>query len=248
MSGFGQTIQNYKKLKAKLKMQKYSGALISLEGISGVGKSYFGKIVTKKLQKLDYKITLVSDLYDYNSDDIGRRILDILLSTNDKFFRIGYPVVEALLLSAMKFYEIEKWIIPALKDAQIVIEDRSVDSVAIYSAILINQQFPEKDILETYDQLYDIRKQWGILPDLTIYMKDDFDTALHRAELRNQEKYKKDEVNLLIKVSEIYDIIAQKHKNRIKVFDTTNLSTAKIVKELIHLCLQQIKYKDNDAN
>ena len=226
---------------------KYPGNLISFEGISGVGKSFFSKSVTKGLQDLGHKAILISDLYNYNSDDIGKQILDVLLSTNDKFFRIGYPVVEGLLLSAIKFYEIEKWILPALKKSQIVIEDRSIDSVAIYSAVLINQQFPEKNILKTYDQFYEIRKQWGVLPDFTIYIKGDFNTALQRAEARNQEKYKKDEITLLAKVSEIYDIIARKYKDRITVFNTIDLSPEKITKKLIYLCLQQIRRKENES-
>lgn len=237
-----------RQMQAKTKnTSKYPGTLISLEGISGVGKSFFGKFVARKLQELGHKVTLISDLYDYDSNDIGKQILDILLSTNDKFFRIGYPVVEGLLLSALKFYEIEKWILPALKKGQVVLEDRSIDSVAIYSAVLINQQFPEKDILKTYDQLYKIRKQWGILPDFTIYIKNDFNTALQRAETRNQDKYKKDEIALLAKISEIYDIIAQKHKDRISILNTMHLSPEKITKKLIHLCLQQIKYKNNES-
>jgi len=224
---------------------RHLGTLISLEGISGVGKSFFGKLVTQRLRGLGYKVILISDLYEYKNNDIGKRILDILLSTNDKFFRIGYPITEALLLSALKSYEIEKWMVPALKDGQIVLEDRSIDSVAIYSAILINQQFPERSVLKTYNQLYNIRKQWGVLPDFTIYIKDNFSTALQRAETKNKKRYRKDEIELLKKASETYDTIAQKHKDRIRILNAINLSPEKIIKKLTNLCLQQIKHNTN---
>lgn len=222
---------------------KHHGILISFEGISGVGKSFFCKLAAAKLTDLDYKTTLISDLYDYDNQDIGKQILNILLSTKDKFFRIGYPKVEAMLLSAMKFYELEKWILPALKKGKIVLEDRSIDSVAIYSAILAKERFPETNTLKMYKQLFNLRKEWGILPDLTIYIKDNFNNALQRAEKRNKEKYKKDEIELLSKVSAMYDIIAQKHKNRIVVLNTTNLSRQEITKQIVELCLKQVKSK-----
>jgi len=232
-------------MKKNNKLSSFPGTLISIEGISGTGKSCFGRIAAEKLQKLGYKVIFISDLMGYGRNDLGKMIMDILKSTNDKFFRIGYPMIEAMLILSVKIYEMEKWILPALKKNNIVIEDRSVDTVAIYSAVLINKKYPEKDILQIYKQIYDNWNYWSVLPELTIYLKGKFNKALKRAEDRNKEKYKKDEIELLKKVSKIYDLISVKQKKRIKCLNTTNLKPEEIANRIKDICLKYIKEKND---
>lgn len=222
----------------------YPGTLISLEGISGTGKSHFGKLAVKHLQDSGYKVLFVNDLMKYEENDLGKRIIDILSSTNDKFFRIGFPIIESMLLSSVKLYEMEEWIKPALDSGYIVIEDRSVDTVAIYSAILINKKHPERDIFETYKTLYANWQEWNIIPDSTIYIKGSFEDAIRRSEERNGEQYKADELELLKKASVMYDAISRQYKQRIEVIDTDGLRSEDIVEKIETLCLKHANEKD----
>jgi len=201
-------------------------------------------MAAQQLQDSGYEVLFINDLMKYEKDDLGKRVLDILSSTNDKFFRIGFPVIESMLLSSVKIYEMEKWILPALKSGYIVMEDRSVDTVAIYSAILINKRYPERDIFATYKNLYDNWQNWNIIPEFTVYIKGSFAEAIKRSEERNGEKYDKDELELLEEASRTYDAVAREYKKRIKVIETDNLQPEDIVKEIKQLCLNHINEKD----
>ena len=231
-------------MKKNNKSQNYPGTLISIEGISGTGKSHFGKMAVEKLRKAGHKVIFISDLMGYDRNDLGSRIMDILKSTNDKFFRIGYPTIEAMLILSVKMYEMEKWILPALKKNNIVIEDRGVDTVAIYSAVLVSKKNREKDILTIYNNIYDNWRYWGVLPELTVYLKGRFNEAIKRAEDRNKEIYKKDEIELLKQVSKIYDLNCIKQKKRIKMLDTSDLKPEEIVNKIVDICLKYIKEKN----
>ena len=99
------------------------GRYITIEGLEGVGKTYF--------------IERLSDVYaipDTSLDGFGLKILESIRG-KDIFFRHGYPLSEFLVFFAAELYEIEKKAMPALKKNKIVVQDRGVDSNVLYASL-----------------------------------------------------------------------------------------------------------------
>src|SRR5258706_55721 len=111
------------------------GFLVSLEGISGAGKTYFTKKLTAMLD--DKTTRFVSELSERSGKGLDSQIISVLHHTGDRFFRSGMPLAETFLLLALKMADYEAHIADALQRGLTVVEDRSIDTVAIYQAILL---------------------------------------------------------------------------------------------------------------
>ena len=114
------------------------GLLVSLEGISGVGKSYFEDKLKSVLK--NENVIFISEIIDRKKQGFDLKIIDLLKSTGSKFFDSGYPITETFLLLALKMYDYEKMIKDSLEN-NIVIENRSIDTIAIYQAFLLNKYY-----------------------------------------------------------------------------------------------------------
>lgn len=110
------------------------GVLCSLEGISGVGKSYLAHILKEVM--VDVPVTFVSEVVDRHGRELDREIIAVLAASKDRFFRGGKPLTETFLLLALKMFDFETCIAPFLAEGHVVIEDRSLDTIAIYQALI----------------------------------------------------------------------------------------------------------------
>src|SRR5579884_2812853 len=170
------------------------GVLISLEGISGCGKTY---IVTKLQASLrEIPLTFIKEVADRKGDGLDLRIITLLSNSQDRFFRMGAPLTETFLLLALKMYDFEAMISPTLTQGGIVVEDRSIDTIAVYQSLLLWPHDQER-WLAAANTIYDQATAWRRPPDITFLLEDDFNTALCRAQQRSKRSFNSDEVTVL---------------------------------------------------
>lgn len=206
-----------------------NGLLVSLEGISGAGKTYLTK---KLISALDEKTTLfVSELSDRSGNGLDKRIIGVLHHTGDRFFRSGMPLAEMFLLLALKMADYEAHIADALRRGLTVVEDRSIDTVAIYQAILL---VPDASAarLDIANRIYAMGAQWRHPPDVTFLVEDDFDQCITRAEQRQQQRFSDDELQLLRNAADLYAQYAPGHARRIVRLDRRSMREDEIVRRI----------------
>jgi dTMP kinase len=202
------------------------GVFASFEGISGVGKSFF----CEQLQTIsqDLPIKFVSEIIDRHGDSMDSRIITLLRESGDRFFQNPYPLTTTFLLFAHTMYDAEAKIRPALTDGHILIKDRYIDSVAVYQALLLCPHSFEQQIALA-NELYQIGTRWYPAPDVTFLIEDKFDTAIHRAQERNGDCYRADELAILSGAAQLYDIYAQQHPSRIVRLNRQHMTNHTIV-------------------
>lgn len=182
-----------------------SGLLVSLEGISGVGKTYYEKLLHKSLQ--NEKVLFLSEITDRTGSNLDNKIITTLKSTKSKFFDSGFPLTETFLLLALKMFDYENIIRDALDKNYIVIENRSIDTIAIYQAILLCSDNGQ-EILTKMINIFDLAARYRKVPDITFLLVDDFNVSVKRAENRDNYKYTKKELYVLKKAYELYNTIS----------------------------------------
>lgn len=192
-------------------MQK-QGLFVSFEGISGVGKSF----LCQQLRTVchDLPIRFISEIIDRHGDNIDTRIIALVRESGDRFFQNPYPLTTTFLLFALAMHDTEAKIGPALADGQILIKDRYIDTLAVYQAILLCPNSFEQQVVLA-NELYQIGTRWCPAPDITFLVEDDFDTAIQRAQQRNGDCYREDELAILSNAARLYDAYAQHHTSRI---------------------------------
>ena len=208
------------------------GFLVSLEGISGCGKTYFLKKIREELE--DFPTTFVNEISDRTGNGLDKIIIDILTRTGDRFFRLGYPLTETFLIIALKMFDCESTISKALSEGKLVVEDRSIDTIAIYQAILLNQSNSEnyEKILNTANKICALVTEWRRLPDLTFLLKVNFDVAICRTQKRLGRELADNELALLRTAAKIYEMYAAQHQHRIVQLDTDSMDNAQVLEEI----------------
>jgi len=164
-------------------MKKYSGKLISIEGIEGCGKSTLAKNLSSALKKAGRQVLLTREPGD---TCIGPQIRQILC---DPKFKICAKT-EFLLFAADRAEHFQEKIIPALDEGVFVISDRMGDSSVAY------QGYGRELDVEIIKNI----NTWAmnsITPDLVVYLRLDVHTAISRVANRGEslstfEQEKKD--------------------------------------------------------
>jgi dTMP kinase len=216
----------------------HRGPLVSVEGISGVGKSYL-------MQRL------ADDLIGHNAEplvleefsarqqpgrrDLGRDLLQVLISASggDRFLRGGHLATETLSLLAIKMFDYETSR-NHLARGRTVIEGRSLHTVAIYQSII--QSPNDEGALEEAREILGIASQWRPLPDLTILITDDIDVAVRRTEERERRPLTAGELRIHHRAAALYQKIAADDPGRIRVLDrrlSNETSAIQLMKEWI---------------
>jgi dTMP kinase len=195
--------------------------LASIEGISGSGKTY----LVEKLAKLmrETPTVFLSELSERRNGRLDYGIIQALQLTGDRFFRSGEPRAVTFLLLALKIWDYEALVAPTLRNGGIVVEDRSIHTIAVYQAILLNPVTPELR-LATVNELLTLARNWRALPDVTFLVELDFDTALERAERRNSAPYTAEERALLADAAALYSQMADQHPEQFVRCDRRKLS------------------------
>ncbi|PKK97426.1 MAG: dTMP kinase [Tenericutes bacterium HGW-Tenericutes-3] len=180
---------------------------ITFEGGEGTGKTTLIKDIAEILsQSHDVKTSR-----EPGGSMIAEAIRDIIL--NPKYKGVT-PYTEALLLAASRAQHLDEIILPALKNNQIVLCDRYLDSSLAYQAYARDLGF---DFVLNINQFATYH-----MPDLTFYI--DLDPTVGMARISHREKYDRlDQETVLFhqKVRQGYLKIAQMYPNRIVTIDGT---------------------------
>ncbi|MFE3166607.1 dTMP kinase [Streptomyces sp. NPDC059224] len=205
------------------------GVLVSIEGISGTGKSYLARMAA---QRLDAPLLVEEFSRRRQRGDLGSRIVAALAEAAgaDRFLRGGFPASETLLLLAVQMHTWETVRAP-LHDGRTVLEGRSLHSVAVYQAAALH---PGDDAaaLERARALMREATAWRPAPDVTVLLTDDLTTALDRAEQRDGRPISPAERAVHERCSHLFQALAQDDP-RVRVVDRVALPDPEAAAERI---------------
>lgn len=169
-----------------------AGRLISVEGISGVGKTTLAEPLADLLRRQGQRVLSLegfSQRAGAAGHDLGRAILRALTgaAAGDPFLRGGHPASETLLLLAVKTYDYEQHCIPALRDGCVVIESRSLHTTAVYQALILHPADDRQALTEAC-AILKLAARFRPLPDLTLLLADDVTACIERLEQRDRRR------------------------------------------------------------
>lgn len=194
------------------------GPLISVDGITGIGKSY---LTGRALDPLDDKPVLLEEFSQrtHGRGGLGVDLLRALreASAGDPFLRGGTPTAEALILLAIKRHDLDT-AIPELVSGRAIIEGRSVDSTAVCQALLLHPD--DRDAgLETAIALLELASAYRPLPDRTILITDDAANAVVRAQQRDDCVFTDEQVVFMREACALFECVAATDPARYRVVD-----------------------------
>ena len=206
------------------------GRLLSLEGISGTGKTFYRKKLEETIQNKE-NIIFIKEVFDEAQDGLNKKIFSALYHTEDRFFNMGVPLTETMLLLARSMYKYESTIKKYMDSGNIVIEDRSIDSIALYQAILIAEKNGGNP-MEIAEKIYSFAQNFRPLPEKTFLLYGNSNLAISRAEKRDGVPYKPEALNLLKAVEKFYQIYANNHPERFVKLNIEELSQEQIIRKM----------------
>lgn len=146
---------------------KTRGCFITLEGVDGCGKSTQAAALQKLLTQFGYTVRRTREP---GGCPIAEEIRKIVLAKEDGGM---CPETEALLFAAARAQHVREVILPAVKNGEIVLCDRFVDSSIVYQG---NARGLAKSWIESINQA---ALKEG-LPDVTLYLRMSHTEALKR--------------------------------------------------------------------
>ncbi|MBC9718430.1 thymidylate kinase [Streptomyces sp. TRM66268-LWL] len=198
------------------------GPLISVEGTTGVGKTY---LTGRAVERLHDKPLLLDGFAARTNErpGLGRALLRGLCEAaqGDPFLRGGTPMAEALLLMAIKRHDLDT-VLPDLAGGRTVVEGRSVDSTAVCQAALLHPN-DQDAALETAVSLLHLAASYRPLPDLTILVTDDARAAVSRAQQRDRCIFTAEQVLFMQQASLLYERVAATDPGRYRIVDRRHI-------------------------
>lgn len=208
--------------------------LVSVEGVNGVGKTYLTRLVVPHFAGEILALEGFTERSRSEMPDLGREMIRALMteSGGDPFLRSGHPGTETLLLLAIKAYDWERYCRPALASGQIVIEGRSVHSTAIYQALIMNPGNDRKARAEAAG-LLELAATWRPLPDLTLLVLDQVESAIARLERRDGRHCTPEERWMHHRADRLYRQMATADPGRFEIVDLAREGTHLAVEQMV---------------
>jgi dTMP kinase len=215
----------------------HRGRLISIEGLSGVGKTHLTKRLLAQHPD-DGQLVLLEEFSQRTQSDrsdLGRDLLRALkaAANGDHFLRSGHPGTETLLLLAIKMFDYEAGCAAVLAQGRTVIEGRSAHSIAVYQSLIACAD--EAAAYEYAKVILDLAASWRPLPDLTILITDDVTTALNRAETRDSIRYTDEQRRLHHRAAALFTRLAADDPHRVTVLDRRRLIADALIDHMADL-------------
>ena len=204
------------------------GYFISFEGIDGSGKSTQIQRLADFLRSLSFDIVVTREP---GGSVGGEEIRKLLLQGDvDRWS----AETEILLFTAARRDHLERIILPAIKNGQIIICDRFTDSTRMYQGM----RGPKlKKLVDMLD-----KEVIGHDPDLTILIDIDPEIALRRAKSREtvEERFEDFGLELQKKMRKGFLNLSKQFSNRISVIDG-HQSEDNVSKEICSLVKAKLK-------
>jgi dTMP kinase len=214
------------------------GLFITLEGLEGAGKSTQAKLLTDKLTKAGYPVTLVREPGGTN---VGEAIRGLLA---DPKYDDMSPLAEVFLFAASRTQLVQQVIRPKLGEGTIVICDRFTDATLAYQGY-------GRGVHHT--QLREINDicAWGVHPDVTFLLDIEPARGLSRVRTRSVEtltkldRFENLDLDFFEKVRDGYIELAQEEPFRFRVVDAT-VEVEPLSKKIFDLAMDMVKKKIPD--
>jgi len=180
---------------------------VTLEGIEGSGKSTQAKLLKEFLELKGYRVTLTREP---GWGALGKLIRRMLLEEREMELD---PIAELCLFCADRAQHVKDFILPKLKEGEIVICDRFYDSTIVYQGyarrldLRLVKNLAKASALDTH-------------PKLTLLLNIPVKKSLSRLQQRD-EKTKLDEEPLDFheRVRQGYMLIAKNDPTRVKILN-----------------------------
>lgn len=207
---------------------------LSVEGVNGVGKTYLAQRVAERLGP---RCVRLAELTDHEPDRLPGRIIAAMAGAGGTFLRTGHPLTETLTLIALKVREYEHIQRDSDLHDVVVLEDRGIDTVAVYqAAILAGATASVSQALEIAQQVYRTAGEWRPLPQRTVLLTDELDACVDRFATRTGTPVSADDRALIAQVHELYLAQASAEPDRFVVIDRAGRAEAQVVDDLEHQC------------
>lgn len=233
--------------------KRYPGVKISFEGVDGSGKTTQILLIRNYLRKMGYNVFRAPDNSDASGKGLDGRILTILREKKDRFFRIGYPVTENLLLASRAAYLDEVETIPKLESGFIVLADRDVDTFIAYGIPALRESYPHEDPSKLMDWMILVTSLGRTWPDLTILFKPNLDRFLPRATVgvygtHQKENFNPEDWAFMKQVAIYYEWLRDKFPERIRILDAINKNKEEVFEELLHVIVPFLEERNVPKN
>ncbi|WP_190085313.1 ATP-binding protein [Streptomyces longisporoflavus] len=196
---------------------------VSLEGPNGVGKSHLARCLARRLGP---GCTLAPELSDLPRDGLAPALVTALAAGGDPFLRGDAPLARTLTLLALKARLWEQFTTTGQHPA-VVLEDRGVDTVAVYQAAIIAGTGASDAALHgEMDRIYAAATAMRPLPDLTLLLMDDLAACARRYALRTGGPLQPADRALSDCAVRLYRHRAAQEPGRIKLVNRRGLSEA----------------------
>lgn len=216
---------------------------VTMEGIEGVGKTYLARRLG---QLLGQRCVLVEELTDLAGGSLPGRVIAALSSAGDAFLRTGHPLTETFALLALKVREYEHVQAAGLA-AGIVLEDRGIDTVALYQAAILAGEASLEETHALAQRIYALATRWRPFPDLTILLVDDLDACVDRFERRVGGPLSARDRALVRRAEQLYARQAAHEPKRFLTVDRTGRSEDEILDELYETCVSRAHRRDEQC-
>ena len=200
---------------------------LSVEGLDGGGKTTQSYSLEQSLRDLGFTVRRTREP---GGCPISEKIRDLLLDIKNEEM---YDITEALLYAAARAQHVHQVIRPAIEDGQIVLCDRFVDSSVAFQGG--GRELGVKLIQQINAPAID-----GHMPNATIYLRLDHETALRRrANASALDRIEKEKAEFHARVEAAYEQLAAQDADRFIVIDATK-DRETIAQEILTRVLERI--------
>lgn len=197
---------------------------VTIEGINGVGKTTAARAVAARLGE---RCLLLDEITDQVRNTLTGRVISVLAARDPVCLRTGHPVAETLALLALKIREAELLIgLPVTPE--VVIEDRGVDTVAVYQAAILCEQVPDADPAHVVRHILATMSPWLPRPDATVLLTGDFQLCIQRFADRIERTLTPQDARVIEQADALYAGLAAAEPGRYTVIDTAGQPAAAI--------------------
>jgi dTMP kinase len=194
---------------------------VSIEGSNGVGKTTAARAATARLGS---RCVLLDELTDAGPGGLEAHVIVALTSGADPFLRTGHPVVETLALLALQVAKAEHLAGLDLSGVEVILEDRGVDSVAAYQAVIMCADLPETSPESAARHVLASVCRWRRIPDATILLIGDPEVCARRFADRIGGTLTAAEHRLLEQIDTVYRVLASDDPDRYLLLDVAGMS------------------------
>lgn len=212
---------------------------VSIEGINGVGKTCAARSTAAMLGA---RCLLLDELTDQSGDTLPGQVIAALGIEGDPFLRTGYPVVETLALLALQVRKTERLTERDIARVDVIIEDRGVDSVAVYQAAILCSQDLETSPEAVARHVLASARRWRAFPDATILLTGNPSVCAGRFADRIRRPLAPADVLVIEQIDALYRTAADDDPGRYTVLDVGDMSleeSAGAVEEIVTTLLDQ---------